>query len=118
MFGSVSEKQRKTILGKLTTSRDLSWESNKDFAGGRKTLAVCEQRPGINHVDAKAHFSGEFGHWHRNLPCPKDIEIRAVANNVDEDLDSSMLIRLDRLKSTVELQGARDTFRQQLLCRA
>ncbi len=55
MFGSVSEKQCKTILGKLTTSPDLSWESNKDFAGGRKTLAVCEQRPGINHVDAKAH---------------------------------------------------------------
>src|ERR671914_2695486 len=113
MFGSVSEKQCKTILGKLTTSRDLSWESNKHFAGGRKTLPVCEQRPGINHVDAKAHFTGEFGHWNCNLPCPKDVEIRAAASNVNEDLDSRMLRRVDRLKSTVELQGARDTFRQQ-----
>src|SRR5688500_9990746 len=107
MFGSVSEKQCKTILGKLTASRDLSWKSNKDFSGSRKTLPVCEQRPGINHADAKAYFTGEFGHWHCNLPCSEDIEIRAAANNIDEDLDSRMLLRVDWLKSTVELQGAK-----------
>jgi hypothetical protein len=98
MFGRVTEEQCKTELVESALAGNFSGKTNENFAGGGKSLLICEPRSRIDNVNGEPNLAGKRGHRHRYLTRAKNEEIRTKADDLDEDLHLRLPSFARRLK--------------------
>src|SRR5262249_20694062 len=112
VFGRMTKEQGETELVESVLVSNFSGKADKNLAGSRKPLLICEPRSRIDHVTSKSRLARKRRYRHRHLTSAKDEEIRIMANHFDEDLHLCSLSFARRPKAPVQSHGAREALRQ------